>query len=99
MYLAQPENKGHVDVVEIFGGESGVGKLCIRRRLVRGENFDLVTGFDLTDKKQQEEVVKYFNTFKPLVALLGPPMYRFWTLVASEPVYTPGNMAEELGNR
>ena len=35
-YLAKAENKGIVDVVEIFGGESGVGKLCLRRRLRRG---------------------------------------------------------------
>ena len=61
-----------MDVVEVFGGESGIGKPCIRRRLVRGENFDLVTGFDLTKAKHQEEVVRYFNTHKPLVAVLGP---------------------------
>ena len=36
-YLAKPEHNGTVDVVEIFGGESGVGKLCLRRRLRRGE--------------------------------------------------------------
>ena len=76
-YLAQPELKGCVDVVEVFGGESGFGKLCIRRRLVRGENFDLVIGFDLTKTKHQEEVVRYFDTHKPLVAVLGPPCIGF----------------------
>ena len=35
-YLAKAEHEGIVDVVEIFGGESGVGKLCLRRRLRRG---------------------------------------------------------------
>ena len=63
-----------MDVVEVFGGESGVGKLCIRRRLIRGgEIFDLVAEFDLTRKDHQEEVVRYFDTHKPLVAVLGPP--------------------------
>ena len=60
-------------MVEVFGGEPCVGKSCTRRRLVRGEDFDLVSGFDLIDMKQQEEVVRYFNTFKPFVALFVPP--------------------------
>ena len=37
VYLVQPHLGGCVDVVEVFGRESGVGKLCIRRRLVRGD--------------------------------------------------------------
>ena len=39
-YLAQPALKGSVGLVEIFGGEPGVGKFSIRRRLARGGKFD-----------------------------------------------------------
>ena len=41
-YLSRPDKVGAVDVVELVGGESGVGKLCVRRRLTRGADFDIV---------------------------------------------------------
>ena len=71
--MDKPEVSGVVDVVEMFGGESGVGKLCLRRRLKRGANFDLVTGFDLTDQTSQEEVMRYIRKHKPLMVILAPP--------------------------
>ena len=49
-FLAKPENVGNrVDVVELCCGEGGVGKLCIRRRLRRGERFDIIIWFDLSN--------------------------------------------------
>ena len=69
-YLAQPHLQGSVDVVEIFGGESGVGKLCIRRRLRRGDNVDLVAGFDLTQEGNQMIVEQYIKEYRPLVIVL-----------------------------
>lgn len=36
-YLAQSEYAGSLDVVEIFGGEPGVGTCCDRRRIICGE--------------------------------------------------------------
>ena len=76
--MAKPENVGiGIDVAELFGGEGGVGKLCIRRRLRRGRNFDLVIGFDLVNEEQQEQVLSYFRKHKPLVVVLGPPCTGF----------------------
>lgn len=50
VFLAKLEYVGNgIDVVELFGGEGGVGKFYVRRRLRRGQTFDLVTGFDLID--------------------------------------------------
>lgn len=88
-YLAQPELKSRVDIVEIVGGESGVGRCCIRRRFVRGWNFCLVTGFDLTKRSHHEDVIEYFNIRRPLVASLGPPMYRIRALEPPQPVCAP----------
>ena len=72
--LAQPDKPGSVRAMELFGGESGVGKRRVRRRFARGENFDLVIGFELTDVKHQQEVVKYINRFRPLVVVMRPPL-------------------------
>ena len=66
-----------VDVVELFGGEGGVGKLCIRRRLRRGGNFDLVTCYDLTKESDQAHIIKYITTHEPLVVVMGPPCTSF----------------------
>ena len=71
-FLAQPGNEGLVDVCEISGGESGVGKLCIRRRLRLGGNVDIVTGFDLTRREHQDIVLKYIGCYVPLVIASGP---------------------------
>ena len=59
--------------MEIFGGESGVGKLCLRRRLKRGQSFDLVLGFYLTKESHQKEVIRHVIGHRPLVVVLGPP--------------------------
>lgn len=48
-----PHMEGSVGVVETFGGESEEGKFCIRRWFVRGRNFGLETGFDLTTMEHQ----------------------------------------------
>ena len=45
--------------MELFGGESGVGKSGVRRRLSRGANLDLVTGFEFIAEQHQTEVVTH----------------------------------------
>ena len=50
-----------IDVCEICGGEAGVSKICIRRRLKTGENFDIVAGFDLTQKAEIAYLWKYLR--------------------------------------
>lgn len=72
-FLAKPEYESSmVDVVELFGGESGVGKPCVRRRLSRGEMFDIVTGFDLSKEAHQKEVIVYVKACKPSVVIMCP---------------------------
>ena len=75
--LPQADPRGGVDVCAIFGGKSVVGQFCARRRLTRGENFDLVTGFDLTTAKHQQDVLKYIGQFGSFAIVLGPPCTGF----------------------
>ena len=75
--LAQPEYAGSIGVVEICGGEGGVGKLCVRSRWTRGANFDLVTWFDLIEAKHQNELLKYIEQFQPPAIILRPPCTAF----------------------
>ena len=77
IYLSRSDMAGTVDVMELFGGESGVGRLCVRRRLVGGVSFDIVAGFDLTKKEHQEDVLKCVIDFKPLVIVMGLPCTGF----------------------
>ena len=69
--------RGNVDVVAVFGGESGVGTFFARRRFRRGENVDLVIGLDLTKESKQREVIRYIVENEPLVVILGPPCLGF----------------------
>lgn len=41
-YLVQPKLVGKFDVVEVFVGVGGVGRLVVRRRSPSGANFDFV---------------------------------------------------------
>lgn len=72
-YLSRPEVVASIDVMELVGGESGVGKLSVRRRLSCGANFALVAGFDLTKEEHHKEALKCIDTFKPLVVVMGAP--------------------------
>ena len=75
-YLSLPEFVGTVDVMEFFGGGGGAGKFCVRRRLTREANFDLVTGFDFTKEGHQREVLRYMSAHKPLgIIIRGPRVY------------------------
>ena len=68
----------NIDVVEICGGEGRIGLIAVRRHLTAGQNFDLLTKYDLNDPKEQEATLVYFRrqTFSSNhVACLYP----FWT--------------------
>ena len=71
-YVSEPRIEGLVDVVEIVVGEGGVGKLCARRRLKGGVEFDLVAGFNLVKAVHRDEVFRYIDTHTSLVILFGP---------------------------
>ena len=50
-------SKAQVDVMEVCGGQAGVTKLCIRKRLRTGKNFDLNCGIDLTKADEVKELL------------------------------------------
>ena len=74
-YLTHSALKGRVDIVEIFGGMGGISRIAIRRRLVTGKNFDLVTGCDLESDKDFRTVTDYVEKFRPRILVGGPPMH------------------------
>ena len=61
-----------VDIVELCGGEGRVSIIAIKRKCKVGPNFDLVTSWDLNDPAQQKEVERYFDLYKPFIAIMGP---------------------------
>ena len=72
VFLSQSQCAGVIDVMEICGGEGGVSKVCIRRKLKTGKNFDLISGHDLTTKASQEALYHYIQQHKPAVIIMGP---------------------------
>ena len=70
----------HVDVIQLFGGEGGVLKIAIRRNLVTGQNFDIVTGFDLRNRDHEKALYEYIELCKPMVVIASPPCTAFGKL-------------------
>ena len=68
-YLSNPRLEGQLDVMEVFGGQGGVPKVCIRRRLRTGDNFDLVSGMDLTKRSHIDDILQHVDAVKPLVGV------------------------------
>ena len=46
-----------------------------------GGKFDIITGFVLIKESHQKEVDKYVLDHRPLVVVLGSPVYWVWTPV------------------
>ena len=61
------------DICEIFGGEAGVTKIAIRRRLKTGSNYDITAGFDLLTARDREALLRYLKTKKCRVVIMAPP--------------------------
>jgi hypothetical protein len=59
--------------MEICGGQGGVSKISIRRKLRTGRTFDLVTGGDLTNPIHVKHLLDYIHKHKPLVIVMAPP--------------------------
>lgn len=69
-----------LDLVELCGGEGRTSTIAIRRHFSVGENFDLVTSWNLNDPSDQEHVLRYFKKYRPLVAIMGPTCKPFGKL-------------------
>ena len=66
-----------LDLLEVFGGEAGVSRIAIRKRLQTGKNIDVVTGTDLTDPAEARKLLKFLDDWRPEVIILGPPCTAF----------------------
>ena len=75
---ARPDSSmPRIDIMEIWGGNAGVSKVSIRRCLRTGQNFDIVTGADLTKYHNQQVLLNYIRQHRPLVIVMGPPCTAF----------------------
>ena len=72
-YLTCSALAGYVDIVEFCGGQAGVSRLAIRRRLKTGLNADIICGIDLMKEKDRATFIKYVEQHKPLVIIGAPP--------------------------
>ena len=72
-----------IDIAELCGGVARAAILAVRRSLRAGPNFDLITGVDLNNRKDQELAKKNIDKHHVLVVVMAPtcgpfgPMGRF----------------------
>lgn len=59
-------------IAELCGGAARVSTICARRKLTTGENFDLLTGYDLNVNHDQQAVWYYLETRAPVVVMMSP---------------------------
>ena len=66
----------NVHIVELFSPPR-VAVEADKFGLKTGLSIDLLTGWDLTDKKQQKQVMEYIERVKPMVVVGSPPCTMF----------------------
>jgi len=71
-FLTLNKRGSGVDISEVCGGEARASRVCVRRKLTAGPNFDLVVDCDLSRRKDQQACINYHKTHKVLVAVLAP---------------------------
>ena len=76
-YLSRPDLSGTVDVMQIFGGQSGVSRVAVRGCLCTGQNFDFVTRFNSLSPKDFAALKGYVRVHRPYVMVMGPPRTAF----------------------
>ena len=68
-----------VDVPELDSPKRAV-EVCYKYQLVKGDSFDLRTGFDLSDPRVQESVIQRIEETSAVLVILSPPCTKFPTL-------------------
>ena len=68
---------GQHDVCEIFGGDAGTTRVCVKRGLKAGHSFDINIGVDLTKPEEVKHLYQYLERHKPKVIVAGPPCTSF----------------------
>ena len=61
-----------IDIAELCGGIARAITLAVRGSLRAGPNFDLITGVDLNNRKDQELAKKYIDKHHVLVVVMAP---------------------------
>ena len=68
-----------VDITEVYSPQRVV-EVCHRYGLIKGDSFDLRTGFDLSDPEVQRRVIKIIVETNAKLVILSPPCTKFSTL-------------------
>ena len=76
-YLVNREDVFYEDACEVFGGQSGVLRLAVRRKLKGKRNFDLTCNVDLTDPDEVESLFRYLSSQRVFCVVMGPPCTAF----------------------
>ena len=61
-----------IDICEFCGGEARTTTVAIRRRLVGGRNFDLITQIDLGREPDQAAALRYLDNHHVLALVMAP---------------------------
>ena len=70
-----------MDITEVYSPERVV-QVCHKYKLVKGDSFDLRTGFDLSDPSVQRKVSRRIIETDAELVILSPPCTKFSTLQA-----------------
>ena len=61
------------DVAELCGGAAETGALLVRRGYRGGPNFDIIAGFNMRSKGEQDRLYTYMDKCKPNIFILSTP--------------------------
>ena len=94
-----PKYAGQHDVMELFGGDAGTSRVCIRRGLKTGPSFDLNVGIDLTSHEEVNLLWRYLERHRPKVVIAGPPCTSFgaWSRINRHKSYDTWVKSRRIG--
>ena len=84
-----------VDITEVYSPQRVVD-VCHKYQLIKGDSFDLRTGFDLSDPAVQKQVSKRIGETNAELVILSPPCTKFSTLQAFN-LYLNGPAMKQSG--
>ena len=69
----------NVDICEVYSPKR-VAEVCGKYGLTAGDSFDLVTGWDLSDRRQQQRARDLIRSQSPRLLICSPPCTKFSSL-------------------
>ena len=96
-----PRYAGQHDVCEIFGGDAGTTRVCMRRGLKTGPAFDINVGIDLTSSVEIQHLWMYLERYRPKVVIAGPPCTSFgpWSRINRYRAYDTWRKNRTIGEK